>query len=227
MRGWGKYDQQILGFKETIRENNPRLSSLLLPPFFLLKSWSILSQAMQAHRLPQPWRIPLLVTPVRSPHSIFYHSLLQLAHRGPTPLSPCMCVLGCFNHVWLSADPWTIAHQAPLSVGFSRQEYWSGWPCPPPGDLPNPGIELASLKSPALAGGFLFFFKPLVSLGNPFLPVWLSYYGCNKWWQTYWLKTTPIYHLIVWEVRSLDIRVLAILLQEALEENGFPCLFQL
>ena len=40
-----------------------------------------------------------------------------------------------------SATPWTVAPQAPLSMGFSRQEYWSGLPCPPPGDLPNPGIE--------------------------------------------------------------------------------------
>ena len=45
-------------------------------------------------------------------------------------------------------------HQAPLSMGFSRQEYWSGLPCPPPWDLPNSGIELMSLMSPALAGGF-------------------------------------------------------------------------
>ena len=44
--------------------------------------------------------------------------------------------------------------QAPLSMGFSRQEYWSGLPCPPPGDLPDPGIEPTSLMSPALAGGF-------------------------------------------------------------------------
>ncbi|ELR52587.1 hypothetical protein M91_18885, partial [Bos mutus] len=44
--------------------------------------------------------------------------------------------------------------QAPLSMGFSRQEYWSGLPFPPPGTLPNPGIEPVSLKSPALAGGF-------------------------------------------------------------------------
>ena len=50
--------------------------------------------------------------------------------------------------------PWTVAHQAPLSMGFSRQEYWSGLPCPPPGDLPDPGIEPSSLISPALAGGF-------------------------------------------------------------------------
>ena len=52
------------------------------------------------------------------------------------------------------ATPWTVALQSPLSVGFSRQEYWSGFPCPPPGDLPAPGIELACLESPELAGGF-------------------------------------------------------------------------
>ena len=50
-----------------------------------------------------------------------------------------------------SATPWTIAHEAPLSVEFSRQEYWCGSPFPSPGDLPNPGTEFVS---PALAGGF-------------------------------------------------------------------------
>ena len=49
---------------------------------------------------------------------------------------------------------WTVAPQALLSLGFFRQEYWNGLPCPPPGDLPIPGIEPASLTSPALAGGF-------------------------------------------------------------------------
>ena len=49
---------------------------------------------------------------------------------------------------------WTVAHQALLSIGFSRQEYWSGLPCPPPWDLPNPGIEPKSLTSTALAGRF-------------------------------------------------------------------------
>ena len=49
---------------------------------------------------------------------------------------------------------WTGAHQAPLSLGFSRQENWSGLPCLPPGDLPNPGMEPESLTSPALTGGF-------------------------------------------------------------------------
>ena len=49
---------------------------------------------------------------------------------------------------------WTVAHQASLSMGFSRQEYWCGLLCPPPGNLPNPGIKPAPLTSPALAGRF-------------------------------------------------------------------------
>ena len=48
------------------------------------------------------------------------------------------------SHVRLFAAPWTVAHQAPLSMGFSRQEYWSGSPFPSPGDLPNPGIKPGS-----------------------------------------------------------------------------------
>ena len=50
--------------------------------------------------------------------------------------------------------PWTIAHQAPLSMGFPRQEYWNALPFPSPGDLPEPGIKSVSLMSPALAGRF-------------------------------------------------------------------------
>ena len=65
-----------------------------------------------------------------------------------------MLLLCRFSHVQLCATLWTVAFQAPLSVGFSRQEYWRGLPCPPPGDLPNPGIETTSLMPPALAGGF-------------------------------------------------------------------------
>ena len=63
-------------------------------------------------------------------------------------------LLTCFSHVWLFATLWTVARQAPLSMGLSRQEYWRGLPCPPPGDLPDPGIQLLSLLSPALADGF-------------------------------------------------------------------------
>ena len=68
-------------------------------------------------------------------------------------------MLGCFNHVQHFATLWTVACQASLSMGFSRQEYWSGLPYPPPGDLPDlpgdlpdPGIEPASPATPALQG---------------------------------------------------------------------------
>ena len=66
----------------------------------------------------------------------------------------CVCMLSHFSHVQLCAILWTVACQAPLSMEFSRQEYWSGLPCPPPRALPNPGIKPMSLTSPALAGGF-------------------------------------------------------------------------
>ena len=59
-----------------------------------------------------------------------------------------------FSHVQLSAVPWTVSHQAPLPMEFSRQEYWSGAPFPTSGDLPESGIEAMSLGSPAFAGQF-------------------------------------------------------------------------
>ena len=63
-------------------------------------------------------------------------------------------VLSCFSCVQLSETLWIIAFQAPLSMGFFRQEYWSGLLCPPPGDLPDPGMESNSLMSTALADKF-------------------------------------------------------------------------
>ena len=63
-------------------------------------------------------------------------------------------VLSRFSRVQLFVTLWTVAHQTPLSMGFSRQEYWSGLLCPPLGDLPDPEIEISSLKSHASAGRF-------------------------------------------------------------------------
>ena len=63
-------------------------------------------------------------------------------------------MLSRFSRVWLFVTLWTVDRQAPLSMAFSRQEYWSVLLCPVPGDLPGPGIEPVSLKSPTLAGRF-------------------------------------------------------------------------
>ena len=85
----------------------------------------------------------------------------------------CACLLSRFICVWLFATLWIVACQAPSSIGFSRQEYWSGWPCPPPGDLPDPGIEARSLLSPALtlAGRF---FTTSATWEAPYISVYIK-----------------------------------------------------
>ena len=70
---------------------------------------------------------------------------------GPGGQQNHVCVS---NPLWLFATPWTVAHQVPLSKKFPRHEYWNELPCPPSGDLPDPGIKLMFLMSPALVGGF-------------------------------------------------------------------------
>ena len=82
--------------------------------------------------------------------------LLDLAPASDSLCNHCMCVcvLNHFSRVWLCVTLGTVAHQAPLSIGFSRQEYWCGLPFPSPGDLPDPGIELGYLMSPVWKGRF-------------------------------------------------------------------------
>ena len=78
------------------------------------------------------------------PTSLYYYYFLL-------KYSWFVVVVELLTHVWLFMTPWTVAHQAPLTIGFSRQEYWGRLPLPSPGDLPNPGIEPVF---PALAGRF-------------------------------------------------------------------------
>ena len=96
-----------------------------------------------------------------------------------------LLLLSHFSRVRLCATPQRAAHQAPPSLGSSRQEHWSGLPCPPPGDLPDPGIEPVSLMSRALTGWFfttratweapiLFYFIPVYSRTN------LGIISCQK-----------------------------------------------
>ena len=87
-----------------------------------------------------------------SPNKLQYHVTFQACNRHlllniKKQGERYACVLSHFSHVKLFTTLWTVAHQAPLSMGFSRQENWSGLPCPPPGDLPQPGIKH---MSPAL-----------------------------------------------------------------------------
>ena len=70
-----------------------------------------------------------------------------------------VCVLSCFSHVPLLVTPWVVACQSPLSMGFSWQNYWNGFPCPSPGDLPDPGIKPVPPVSPELQVDFFFFFS--------------------------------------------------------------------
>ena len=86
---------------------------------------------------------------------IFHTASLLTACRLPCyyNLFP-KCMLSHFCHVWVFASPWSRAFQVPLSMGFSRQEYWSALPCPLPGDLPNPGIESTHLITSALEDRF-------------------------------------------------------------------------
>ena len=74
---------------------------------------------------------------------VLYHRC-HLRSPYPIDVRVCACMLRWFSHVLLFATLWTAFCQAPLSMGFSRQEYWSGLPCPLPGDLPNPGIKPTS-----------------------------------------------------------------------------------
>ena len=89
------------------------------------------------------------------------------------------------SHVQLLATPWTVAHQAPLSMGFCRQEYWSGLPFPSPGDLSDPGIELVSFVSPVLAGRF--FTSRAIGGSNVKIPVmsdFLQPHGLYSLWNS-------------------------------------------
>ena len=100
-----------------------------------------------------------------------------------------------FSHSVMSnsfATPWTVAHQAPLSMGFPRQEHWSGLPFPSPGDLPDPGIKPVSL---ALAGGFFITEPP----GKPEFPVRSAvfHFICNAKKRT--LNTTLKKFLHLWK----------------------------
>ena len=109
---------------------------------------------------------------VRRPSRISVWTFGFLLNSGPTTF-PLYAQL--LSHVQLFSTLWIIVCHAPLSMEFSRQEYWCGLPVPTPGDLPDPGIEPTFLASSALAGGFL----PDEPLGKPG-PFWIHWFSANS-----------------------------------------------
>ena len=113
--------------------SNPLVGSIPLCPF---------SASLKAKRH--------YASEMKSFHPYSMLTLLQEMTLDPRTLLVsvlCMhvCVLSCFSRVQLLVTPWTVARPAPLSMGFSRQEFWNGLPCPPPGHLPEPEIEFTPL----------------------------------------------------------------------------------
>ena len=110
------------------------------------------------------WHFRLLILSLTkcSPMYLVLHS-----KNTPRPILIHAFVLSCFSCVWLFVTQWTLARQAPLSTGFSRQEHWSGLPSPPP----NPGIQPRSLKSSVLTDGFFTTKHHLGILSFPILMV--------------------------------------------------------
>ena len=112
---------------------------------------------------------------------------------------PLSLLLG---HVWLFVTPWTIAHQAPQSLGFSRQEYCSGLPSPPPGDFPNPGIKP---RSPALQADFF--------------TIWTTR-KAHKKFKTLWLKSVWTLHLGF--LGDSWVRAKSLQLSDSSQPHGLP-----
>ena len=103
---------------------------------------------IEATTLARKWGV-LNTGPSGKSQSIIFHTIIKYIFIY---ICMCVCVFSCFSNVWLLATLWTVAHQAPLSIGFFRQEYCSGLPCPPPGGLPDPEMEPVSPTYSALAG---------------------------------------------------------------------------
>ena len=101
---------------------------------------SVVSDSVRPHRR-QPTRLPRLWDSPGKNTGVGCHFLLQ-------------CIQVKSESEGAQSTPWAAAYQTPLSMGFSRQEYWSGLPYPPPGDPPHPGVKTVSPMSPLLASGF-------------------------------------------------------------------------
>ena len=128
------------------------------------------------------------------------------------------------SRVQLLAAPWIITHQAPLSMGFSRQEYKSGLPFPPPGNLPDPGHKPMSLESPALSGRFF-----TITLGSPniytyiFLKIQVLRKYIDSYTDTYSLNNS-LCMFNTWHKKAVPISKHKFIEPGKLETGHFGCL---
>ena len=135
------------------------------PPSFKTILW-LMSPSFLGHLVDPPCgvRVGQCSREERWGHA--HADLVQGCSALMAPLSPppvCACVLSHVSCVHLFVTPWTVAQQGPLSTEFHRQEYWNVFPCPPPGDFPNPRIESESPAPPALQ----VYSLPLSHRGSP------------------------------------------------------------
>ena len=139
-RGWGDIGRQLAVIAHSVNSGKFTWHLCVLECFlFLTEVWLMwLMYTVKIH-----------VTGIQYSESQFLKVILYLLRWW--------WWLSC---VWFFVIPWTVAHQTPLSMEFSRQEYWSGLPFPSPGELLDPGIEPVSPVSPALAGGFFITVPP-------------------------------------------------------------------
>ena len=115
-------------------------------------------------------------------------------------------MLSLFSCVQFCVTPWTIAHQPPLSMGFSRQEYWSGLPFPYPEDLPDPRIEPMSLGSPALACRFFTTSTIWEAPSSPRLPSYLPTEGVlGKYLACGWVNSQNLLALCPGTLSNLGV----------------------
>ena len=113
-----------------------------------MKKWENMTQTTEQSKSPEtdPNKMEMYELPKKE-------QKVMVIHKFNT-LYACECVHQVASGISDSAIPWIVASQAPLSMGFSRQKYWRGLPCPSPGDVPDPGIEPRFLMSPEFADGF-------------------------------------------------------------------------